>query len=129
MSEGIDAPLKAFVPLSGVDIDRGWQEIPGGAPGVLQKPLSGALDEEARIGVRTRLIRFMPGAIAPQVFVHAYWEEIYILSGTLISGCSVTGQGGTAQVAPAYACRPPGTPHGPFCAPEGCMFLEIQYFA
>jgi len=27
-----------------------------------------------------------------------------------------------------YACRPPGMPHGPWRAPEGCITFEIRYY-
>jgi hypothetical protein len=46
--------LKPDVPFGPVDLDGGWEQVPGGAPGVEQKMLSGALDEEAKVGVRTR---------------------------------------------------------------------------
>lgn len=106
----------------------GWEPVPGGADGVEQKMLSGALDEDAKTGVRTRLIRFQPGTIAPNVFLHDYWEEVYLISGTLVNGCDATGTGGTEFAAPSYACRPPGTPHGPFTSAQGCIFFEIQYY-
>lgn len=120
--------LKPAIPFAGIDLETGWTPVPGGAPGVMEKRLSGTLDEAGKIGVRTRLIRFDPGTVAPMEFVHDYWEEVYLLSGTLISGCDAEGGGGSAQSAPAYACRPPGTVHGPFAAPEGCVFFEIQYY-
>lgn len=120
--------LKAAIPYHDLDLATGWEQIPQGAPGVEQKLLSGALDEDAKRGVRTRLIRFHPGTIAPDVFFHDYWEEIYLIEGTLIMGCDATGEGGTAHTGPGYACRSPGTPHGPFASPEGCLFFEIQYY-
>lgn len=120
--------MKPAVPFAGVDLETGWEQVPGGAPGVMQKMLSGALDEDAGIGVRTRLIRFLPGTVAPMEFVHDYWEEVYLITGTLISGCDASGGGGSDQSAPAFACRPPGTVHGPFASPTGCTFFEIQYY-
>lgn len=120
--------LKPPVPFHEVDNDTGWEPVPGGAPGVEQKMLSGALNEAAKIGVRTRLIRFHPGTIAPNVFLHDYWEEVYLMTGTLVNGCDADGAGGTEYAAPAYACRPPGTEHGPFTSTEGCVFFEIQYY-
>lgn len=116
------------VPYHDLDLTEGWEQVPGGAPGVEQKMLSGALDEDAKQGVRTRLIRFQPGTIAPDEFLHDYWEEVYLIEGTLIMGCDATGQGGDTHHAPGYACRPPGTPHGPFASPQGCLFFEIQYY-
>lgn len=113
--------LKSAVPFGPVDTERGFAQVPGGAPGVTQKMLSGALDEAAGIGVRTRLIRFEPGTEAPDTFLHDYWEEVYLIDGTLIAA-------GETFTAPCYACRPPGTEHGPFASPEGCTFLEIQYY-
>jgi hypothetical protein len=120
--------LKPAVPLHGLDLDTGWEQVPGGAPGVELKALSGALDETAKTGVRTRLIRFRPGTVAPDTFLHDYWEEVYLIEGTLLVGCDASGAGGTAFTAPGYACRPPGTPHGPFASPGGCVFLETQYY-
>lgn len=120
--------LKPEIPCHGIDLDDGWTPVPDAAPGVEQKLLSGALDEAAATGVRTRLIRFQPGTIVPDVFVHDYWEEVYLLSGQLKLGGEPGGAGGETFAAPAYACRPPGTPHGPFASPGGCVFFEIQYY-
>lgn len=58
------------VPYHDLDLSEGWEQVPGGAPGVEQKMLSDVLDEEAKRGVRTRLIRFRPGTVAPDVFLH-----------------------------------------------------------
>ncbi len=121
-------PLKPPVPFHELDNDHGWEHVPGGAPGVEQKMLSGALDERAKTGVRTRLIRFQPGTIAPDVFLHDYWEEVYLISGQLVNGCDAQGKGGALYAAPSYACRPPGTEHGPFTSADGCVFFEIQYY-
>ena len=115
------ADLKPDVPFGPVDMDGGWEQVPGGAPGVEQKMLSGALAEEAKVGVRTRLIRFQPGTVAPNTFLHDYWEEVYLIDGHLNAA-------GEDFHAPCYACRPPGTPHGPFASPDGCVFFEIQYY-
>ncbi|MEM1431752.1 MAG: cupin domain-containing protein [Pseudomonadota bacterium] len=117
--------VKPGMACQGVDLKTGWEAVPEAAAGVEQKLLSGALDETARIGVRTRLIRFKPGTVVPSVFTHTYWEEVYLLSGRLTLGA---GEAAETFAAPAYACRPPGTPHGPFSAPEGCVFFEIQYY-
>lgn len=116
------------IPFATLDMHAGWEPVPGGAPGVEQKMLSGVLDETAKIGVRTRLIRFQPGTIAPDTFLHDYWEEVHLVSGCLTVGCDTEGKGGETFDAPAYACRPPGTPHGPFTSEEGCVFFEIQYY-
>lgn len=120
--------LKPPVPFHELDNETGWEPVPGGAPGVQQKMLSGALDEEVKTGVRTRLIRFLPGTIAPAIFVHDYWEEVYLISGRLVNGCDAEGNGGSEYNAPSYACRPPGTEHGPFTSTAGCIFFEIQYY-
>ena len=113
--------LKPAVPFGPVDLYTGWEPVPGGADGVQHKMLSGALDEPNQVGVRTRLIRFLPGTIASNEFLHDYWEEVYLIEGHLNAA-------GEDFRAPAYACRPPGTPHGPFASPEGCVFFEIQYY-
>lgn len=111
-----------------VDLDTGW-EVPRGYPdGIQQKILSGALDEEARRGTRTRLLRFAPGALTTAPFVHEYWEEVYLVSGDLTVGNDATGNGGEKFSPHTYACRPPGAAHGPFKSDDGCLLLEIHYF-
>ena len=112
-----------------LDVDEGWEPAPGAAPGIEQKLLSGDLDETNKVGARTRLIRFQPGAVAPEPFVHDYWEEVYLIRGQLTVGCDAEGQGGTVFDPQSYACRPPGTLHGPFTSKDGCLFFEIQYYA
>ena len=112
-----------------LDLEEGWEPAPGAAPGVEQKMLSGMLDEDKKVGVRTRLIRFQPGAVVPNQFVHDYWEEVYLMSGILVVGNDENGDGGEEFSPPCYACRPPGTYHGPFTSKDGCIFFEIQYYA
>jgi len=111
-----------------LDLQSGW-EVPHGYPaGIQQKVLSGELDEPARRGSRTRLLRFEPGIFTTKPFVHEYWEEVYLLSGDLTVGNDANGQGGEAFEPNTYACRPPGAFHGPFKSNTGCMLLEIHYY-
>jgi len=111
-----------------IDWDAGW-EVPAGYPaGIEQKILSGALDEPNRRGSRTRLLRFHPGVFTTAPFVHAYWEEVYLLRGDLLVGTDASGQGGIPFAPDTYACRPPGAYHGPFRSTGGCVMLEIHYF-
>jgi len=111
-----------------VDLDNGW-ETPAGYPeGIKQKILAGALDEEARRGTRTRLLRFDPGVFTTAPFVHEYWEEVYLVSGDLTVGNDENGEGGEPFQPNTYACRPPGAVHGPFKSHSGCLLLEIHYY-
>ncbi|MGD9536685.1 MAG: cupin [Alphaproteobacteria bacterium] len=111
-----------------LDMAAGWSVPPGYPEGIEQKILSGALDEAAKRGSRTRLLRFKPGVYTTAPFVHTYWEEVYLLSGDLIVGNDVAGKGGEKFTPETYACRPPGTPHGPFKSDGGCVLLEVHYF-
>jgi hypothetical protein len=111
-----------------LDMASGWSVPPGYPDGIEQKILSGSLDEEAKQGSRTRLLRFKPGVYTTAPFVHTYWEEVYLLSGDLIVGNDEQGRGGEKFTPETYACRPPGTPHGPFKSDGGCVLLEIHYF-
>ena len=120
--------LKEAISFSKLNINEGWELAPGAGPGIEMKMLSGSLDEEKKTGVRTRLIRFLPGAFNTEVFVHDYWEEVYMISGSITLGNDKAGNKKITTQSPAYACRPPGTNHGPFRSDEGCMFLEIQYY-
>ncbi len=125
----LSTKIKPPVGFHHLDVSEGWEPAPGAAPGVEQKMLSGLLDDDNGVGVRTRLIRFQPGAIVPNQFVHPYWEEVYLIEGELMTGNDAAGNGGETFVAPCYACRPPGTTHGPFASAKGCVFFEIQYYA
>lgn len=111
-----------------VDLENDW-ETPAGYPsGIKQKILSGALDEDAKRGTRTRLLRFDPGVFTTAPFVHEYWEEVYLVSGDLTVGNDSEGNGGESFAAHTYAVRPPGAAHGPFKSTDGCLLLESHYF-
>lgn len=116
---------KEFFP---VDLESGWETPPGYPAGVEQKILSGALDEVAKSGSRTRLLRFRPGAYTTAPFVHEYWEEVYLFSGDLFVGSDSRGEGGERFEPYTYAVRPPGVDHGPFKSESGCLMLEVHYY-
>jgi len=106
-----------------VNLSGEWSEIPG-TKGLVTQGLSGDFDEAAGTGYRTRLVRFEPGGETFEPFTHLYWEEVYILSGELAAKAD-----GVSVVAPGYVIRPPGTPHGPLISKNGCLLVEVQYFA
>lgn len=111
-----------------VDMESGWQVPPGYPAGIKQKILSGSLDEERRLGSRTRLLKFEAGVFTTAPFVHDYWEEVFLFTGDLTVGSDEHGEGGQTFMPSTYACRPPGTPHGPFKSEAGCVLLEIHYY-
>jgi hypothetical protein len=119
---------KAHDEFYALDLDSGWETPPGYPDGIKQKILSGALDEDAKRGTRTRLLRFDSGVFTTAPFVHEYWEEVYLVFGDLTVGNDVHGDGGESFAAHTYACRPPGAPHGPFKSQNGCLLFEIHYF-
>ncbi len=116
---------REFHPL---DMASGWSTPPGYPNGIDEKILSGSLDEAKKRGSRTRLLRFKPGVYTTAPFIHTYWEEVYLLSGDLIVGNDAKGKGGEKFTPSTYACRPPGTPHGPFKSDSGCVLLEVHYY-
>lgn len=111
------------------DMASGWQTPTGYPEGIKQKILAGSLDEAAKTGSRTRLLRFDPGVFTTEPFVHTHWEEVYVLSGDLWVGNDAKGEGGRKCGPNTYACRPPGAHHGPFRSEEGCVLLEIHFYA
>jgi ChrR Cupin-like domain len=107
-------PEREFFPVDAV----AW--TPAQGPGLSERIL--ASDSEA--GVATRMLRFEPGTdtSAAGPLVHPFWEEVYILEGSLHDlRLNRTFPKGS------YACRPPGMPHGPWRAPEGCLTFEVRY--
>jgi hypothetical protein len=110
-------PEREFFPVRDVE----WTPAQGGqVPGLFERIL--ATDPEN--GVATRMLRFDPGTntspAGPQV--HDFWEEVYILEGSLHDlTLNQTFPAG------AYACRPPGMAHGPWSAPAGCLTFEVRY--
>src|SRR5437867_4060505 len=111
-----------------VDLRNGWEVPPGYPAGIEQQILAGSLDEKQRTGFRTRHLRFKPGVYTTVPFVHEYWEEVYLVSGDLIVGNDAHGIGGQKFGPHTYACRPPGTLHGPFKSDTGCLLLELHYY-
>ena len=111
-----------------LDMNNGWQTIPGYPSGFQEKILAGALDEKNKVGNRTRLLRIAPGSYTTKPFVHEYWEEVFLLEGDLIVGNDGQGKGGEQFKHFTYAVRPPGAYHGPFKSATGCILLETHYF-
>jgi hypothetical protein len=122
---GISRVGKPHLEFHRPDMGEGWLSPPGYPSTIEQKFLASDLDEEAKRGSRTRLLRFQPGAYTTDPFVHDHWEEVYLLSGDLI-----VDQGSSAErfTAPAYACRPPGIHHRPFRSESGCVLFELHYY-
>jgi hypothetical protein len=111
-----------------LDLTTGWRTPAGYPNGIEEKILAGALDEKARIGNRTRLLRFAPGARTALPFVHDYWEEVFLLSGDLIVGDETSALALQTYGPHTYACRPPGAAHGPFRSTNGCLLFEVHYY-
>src|SRR4029077_7407420 len=117
---------KEHLEFHAVDLTAGWRTLAGYPPGIKEKILAGALDENARSGNRTRLLRFEPNARTTRPFVHDYWEEVFLLSGDLIVGDERLG---LETYGPnTYPFRPPGVSHGPFRSADGCLLFEIHYY-
>lgn len=77
-------------------------------------------------GTASRMLRFAPGAdTTPNgVQVHDFWEEVYILEGS-ITDLRLGESFGPGM----YACRPPGMEHGPWRSEGGCLTFEVRYRA
>lgn len=122
-------PDKPHLEFHRVDMSSGWETPSGYPPGIEQKILAGALDENGHRGSRTRLLRFAPGVFTTAPFVHDYWEEVYLVAGDLTVGNDAHGHGGENFPSGTYACRPPGAVHGPFKSNRGCLLYETHYYA
>ena len=119
---------KPHIEFMKLDMGEGWETPPGYPNGMKQKVLTSDLDEEGKIGSRSRFLRIEPGCYSTQPFVHDHWEEVYLVEGDLIVGNDENGEGGEQFHAPTYACRPPGAYHGPFKSERGCTMFELHYY-
>ncbi len=94
-----------------------WELIED-VPGLWERILAG----ERNSGDHTRMLRFAPGTVTRETLTHTFWEEVWILQGSIrdlrLDETFTAGM---------YACRPPGMPHGPWESPEGCITFEVRY--
>ena len=109
------------------DVD-GWITPDGYPDGIKQKILTSDINENKKVGSRSRLLRFDPGVFTKKPFVHDHWEEVFLVSGDLIVGNDEYGNGGDSFTKATYACRPPGVYHGPFKSINGCTLFELHYY-
>jgi hypothetical protein len=119
---------KPHLEFHAIDMASGWESLPGYPPGIEQKILAGRLDQAAKAGCQTRLLRFAPGAFTTKPFVHDYWEEVFLVTGDLWIGNDASGRGGERFGPMTYAARPPGAVHGPFRSEDGCVLLESHTY-
>jgi len=95
-----------------------WKAVEG-YPGVFEK----VLNEDPETGSVTRLLKYEPDTEFNEILSHDFYEEIYVLSGTLIDrGNNFTLKAGY------YGYRHPGMKHGPYYSPDGMMTLEIRNY-
>jgi ChrR Cupin-like domain len=91
-----------------------------GGTGVREKVLS----RDQITGDVTRLLQFAPGTETSEAIAHDFWEEVWILEGSLEDlALRRTFDAGM------YACRPPGMCHGPYRSPAGALLFETRYHA
>jgi hypothetical protein len=119
---------KPHIEFERLNMTNGWEVQQGYPPTIQQKVLASDIDEARKVGSRTRLLRFAPGAFTTSPFVHDHWEEVFLVSGDLSVGSDARGMGGESFLSPTYACRPPGVYHGPFSSKEGCILYEMHYY-
>jgi hypothetical protein len=111
--------------FAGVD-ELPWVPVAGsasagaGGVGIEKKVLS----RDPVTGDVTRLLRFAPGVRTADAIAHDFWEEVFIVEGSLVD----LGLGRTFT-AGMYACRPPGMTHGPYASPHGALLFETRYRA
>lgn len=80
------------------------------------------LSMDPETGDHTRLLRIPAGYQSDKVLVHDFWEEVYLLEGTVFDHamCKTVATG-------TYSHLPPGTEHGPYSSEGGCITLEMRY--
>lgn len=97
------------------------EQIPNSTQGRTQRIIS----KDEKTGDFVRVSEFAPGVDSSEegVQVHDYWEEIYIIEGSVID--LTLNKEFTAGM---VASRPPGMEHGPWKSPDGCKMFEVIYY-
>jgi len=95
-----------------------WTAIQGN-PGAYEKVLN--VDPKTRSV--TRLLKFEPGTRTNEILRHDFYEEIFVLGGTLID----TGQNLELEKG-YYGYRHPGMEHGPYYSPDGMVTFEVRNY-
>lgn len=106
-----------------------WERPTGFDEGIEQAVVENTLDQVKRKGLRTRFVRFAPGAKTTVPFVHDYHEEVFLLSGDQCLLDKQTLEQLALYTKGSYFVRPAGTYHGPFSSNEGCILMEIHYYS
>ena len=127
MPDTAPKPPKLHREFFTIDFAGDWTPVPGYPNGIAYQTLADDFDETAGRGSRTRLVEFKPGVLLDRRVVHEFWEEVYVVSGDLVVIDPET-RAETSYGQHTYACRPPGTPHGPFSSRTGCLLLELHHF-
>lgn len=96
------------------------EQIPNSTQGRTQRIIS----KDEKTGDFVRVSEFAPGVDSTEegVQVHDYWEEIYIIEGSVID--LTLNKEFTAGM---VSSRPPGMKHGPWKSPNGCKMFEVVY--
>jgi hypothetical protein len=117
-----------FDVIRDADARGAWRTLPTAGAPLSELILADDFDPAARLGSRTRLVRWAPGALLPEPVVHDFHEEVFVVDGEFVVGCDASGEGGETFGPFTYACRPPGVLHGPFASRTGCTLLEFMYY-
>ena len=118
--------MRSNIVFENLDLETGFKEYDGKVAGISEKVLSNDLDKVARTGKRARLLRLQPGVQTPAAHAHDYWEEIYVIKGSMIEGTPETAE--SRVIAPAFASRQPGFVHGPVRTDEECLMIEFSWY-
>ena len=90
-----------------------------GMEGAVQK----ILNVNPESGSISRLLKFSPGAHSTEKFVHDFYEEVYIIEGSVMdTTLNLTFHKGY------YGYRHPGMIHGPYYSPNGALQFEVRNF-
>ncbi|MDL2297674.1 hypothetical protein LJC40_00805 [Synergistaceae bacterium OttesenSCG-928-D05] len=101
-----------------IELNGEWRLVEGGYNGTMEKILS--YDPET--GNYTRILKFPPQTNVPDVLVHDFCEEVYVVDGYLIDT-----QKKITIAKGSYGSRLPGMKHGPYEIPFGCTTVEFRY--
>ncbi len=110
-----------------VDLNQGWETPPGYPKASSSKYWQAPWMKKTSAAFARAICASLPAFTRPRLLCTIIGKKFILSRGDLIVGNDANGDGGVSFPSNTYACRPPGTFHGPFKTEHGCLLLEVSH--